>query len=147
MRGGTLNVPAIVGFAEALEKTTKEMAEARAKIEKLQAAFLLGIAALDGVKVNGEGEEKIPAVLSLQVSGVRNDTLLYRADLEGLCLAAGSACASASVKPSHVLLAMGRTDEEARQTVRISFGNQNTEEEVKKAAQIFVETVKSLRKN
>ena len=147
MRGGTLNVPAIVGFAAALKKTAQEMDEARAKIERLQSAFLSGIAALDGVKVNGEGEEKIPAVLSLQVSGVRNDTLLYRADLEGLCIAAGSACASASVKPSHVLLAMGRTDEEARQTVRISFGNQNTEEEVKKAAQIFVETVKSLRKN
>ena len=147
MRGGTLNVPAIVGFAAALKKTAQEMDEARAHIEKLQAAFLSGIAGLDGVKVNGEGEEKIPAVLSLQVSGVRNDTLLYRADLEGLCIAAGSACASASVKPSHVLLAMGRTDEEARQTVRISFGNQNTEEEVKKAAQIFVETVKSLRKN
>ena len=97
--------------------------------------------------MNGSLEPTIPAVLSIQVGGVTNATLLYKADLQGLCIAAGSACASASVKPSHVLLAMGRTEQEAKQTVRISFGRQNTEAEVALAAEIFKETVKSLRKN
>ena len=96
--------------------------------------------------VNGDGKIS-PAVLSLRVQGVDNATLLYKADLQGLCIAAGSACASASVKPSHVLTAMGRTEKEAKETVRISFGRQNTTEEADEAAKIFVEVVKSLRKN
>ncbi len=147
MRGGTLNVPAIVGFAAALKKTVAKMDETAAKMAGLQALFLQELAGLDGIFVNGAGEEKIPAVLSLRVSGVQNDTLLYRLDLQKVCIAAGSACASASVKPSHVLMAMGLTEEQARQTVRVSFGSQNTEDEVRAAAQIFAETVKSLRKN
>lgn len=147
MRGGTLNVPAIVGFAAALKKTVLEMDERAAKMERLQTLFLQELAGLDGIIVNGAGEEKIPAVLSLRVSGVQNDTLLYRLDLQKVCIAAGSACASASVKPSHVLMAMGLTEEQARQTVRVSFGSQNTEDEVRAAAQIFAETVKNLRKS
>ena len=67
-------------------------------------------------------------------------------DLHGVCFAAGSACASASVKPSHVLTAMGLTEEEAKNSVRISFGKDNTEEEVFKAAELFIKTVESLRK-
>ena len=147
MRGGTLNVPAIVGFAAALKKTVSKMDETAAKMEGLQALFLQELAGLGGITINGAGEEKIPAVLSLQVSGVQNDTLLYRLDLQKVCIAAGSACASASVKPSHVLMAMGLTEEQARQTVRVSFGSQNTEDEVRAAAQIFAETVKNLRKS
>ena len=147
MRGGTLNVPAIVGFAAALKKTVAKMDETAAKMEGLQALFLQELAGLGGITINGAGEEKIPAVLSLQVSGVQNDTLLYRLDLQKVCIAAGSACASASVKPSHVLMAMGLTEEQARQTVRVSFGSQNTEDEVRAAAQIFAETVKNLRKS
>jgi len=146
MRGGTLNVPAIVGFAAAVKKTVAEYAQTREKLETLKRLFLDGISTLQGVRVNGDGELS-PAVLSLQVEGVDNATLLYKADLQGLCIAAGSACASASVKPSHVLLAMGRTEQAAKETVRVSFGRQNTEEEAAAAAQIFVEVVKSLRKN
>lgn len=146
LRGGTLNVPAIVGFATAVEKTVKEYSTAEARIREIRESFLNGIRELDGVTVNGDGEIS-PAVLSLRVEGVDNATLLYKADLEGLCIAAGSACASASVKPSHVLTAMGRTEREAKETVRISFGRQNTVEEGELAAKIFVEVVKSLRKN
>ena len=147
MRGGTLNVPAIVGFAEALKITAAQREATHQHMQNLRKIFLDGISGLNGVTVNGAGEESNPAVLSLRVEGVENATLLYKADLAGLCIAAGSACASASVKPSHVLLAMGRTEKEAKETVRISFGRQNTEEEIVRAAQIFTETVKSLRKN
>ena len=147
LRGGTLNVPAIIGFGAAMKKTTELYAETHERLNKLQRLFMEGISELDGITVNGASEHRMPAVLSLRVSGVDNATLLYRADLQGLCIAAGSACASASVKPSHVLLAMGLGEKEAKETVRISFGRQNTEEEVMKAAEIFKETVKSLRKS
>jgi cysteine desulfurase len=72
--------------------------------------------------------------------------LLYKLDLQGVCIAVGSACASASVKPSHVLLAMGLTEEATRESVRISFGKDNTEEEVLFAAKAFVTAVENLRK-
>lgn len=147
MRGGTLNVPAIVGFAAAIKKTVALLPKTHEKLTEWNTLFLEKIAELDGVTVSGEKEERIPAVLSLQVKGVENATLLYKADLQGLCIAAGSACAAASVKPSHVLLAMGKSEKEAKETVRISFGRQNTREEILQAAEIFKETVKSLRKN
>lgn len=147
MRGGTLNVPAIVGFAAAVEKTAQGLDTFHRAVEETRKAFLDGISALDGVQVNGDERYRLGAVLSLSVDGVDNATLLYRLDLDGLCVAAGSACASASVKPSHVLTAMGMTEERARQTVRISFGRQNTAAEGARAAEIFVNAVKSLRKN
>ena len=147
MRGGTLNVPAIVGFSAAVEKTAQGLDIFHRAVEETGRAFLDGISALDGVQVNGDERYRLGAVLSLSVDGVDNATLLYRLDLDGLCVAAGSACASASVKPSHVLTAMGMTEERARQTVRISFGRQNTAAEGARAAEIFVNAVKSLRKN
>jgi cysteine desulfurase len=147
MRGGTLNVPAIVGFSAAVEKTAQGLDTFHQAVEETRRAFLDGISALDGVQVNGDERYRLGAVLSLSVDGVDNATLLYRLDLDGLCVAAGSACASASVKPSHVLTAMGMTEERARQTVRISFGRQNTAAEGARAAEIFVNAVKSLRKN
>ena len=147
MRGGTLNVPAIVGFAAALNKTAKLRAQTKEKLKALQELFLQEISILEGVTVNGAEEERLASVLSLRVSGVENATLLYKADLNGLCIAAGSACASASVKPSHVLVAMGMDERAAKETVRVSFGRQNAEDEVVRAAKIFIETVKSLRKN
>ena len=104
-----------------------------------------GIASLQGISVNGKGE-KLPGVLNLRVEGVNNVDLLYKLDLQGVCIAVGSACASGSIDPSHVLLAMGLTESQARECVRISFGRDNTEAEVERAAEIFTQTVENLRK-
>ena len=100
----------------------------------------------DGVHINGDGA-RIPAVLNLRIEGIQNADFVYKMDLAGVCVAAGSACASASIKPSHVLLAMGLTDERAKESVRISFGKDNTEEEVIRAAALTVQTVNALRGN
>lgn len=143
-RGGTTNVPCVVGMAAAYEKNCAEMESANAKIKALRTLFLQEISSLDGVQMNGE--EGLPALLNVRIDGVDNTTFLYKMDLEGVYLAAGSACASASIKPSHVLTAMGLDEQAAKSSVRISFGKDNTEEEVKKAAKIFVETVNGLRK-
>ena len=145
LRGGTTNVPAVVGLAAAYCENEATMAEANEKIEHLSELFLEGISTLDGVTING-CEEKLPGILNLHVAGVSNVDLLYKLDLQGVCIAVGSACASASVKPSHVLLAMGLTEKETRESVRISFGKDNTEEEICFAAKTFVETVENLRK-
>ncbi len=145
LRGGTTNVPCVVGFSEAYAQNVRGMSASNEKIERLSSLFLQGISNLQGIRINGRGE-KLPGVLNLRVEGVSNVDLLYKLDLQGVCIAVGSACASGSIDPSHVLIAMGLTEREARECVRISFGKDNTEVEVKKAAEIFVETVENLRK-
>lgn len=146
LRGGTLNVPAIVGLAAAYEKNRKEMTEANKKLQALSALFLERISSLTGVTRNGARENALPSVLNLRFSGVENTTLLFNMDLKGVSVAAGSACASASVKPSHVLTAMGLSEHEAKESVRFSFGKNNTEEEIERAAKLVVELVERLRK-
>ena len=142
LRGGTTNVPAVVAMGEAYKLTALEMQSANEKIQALRTLFLQEIAGVEGVTVNGEG---LPAVLNLRVQGVNAVDMVYAMDLRGVCIAAGSACASASIKPSHVLLAMGLTEAQAKECVRVSFGKNNTEEEIRTAARIFTETVKKLR--
>ena len=145
LRGGTTNVPAVVGLAAAYCENEATMAESNEKIARLSALFMEEISVLEDVTVNGGGE-RLPGIVNLYVKGVSNVDLLYKLDLQGVCIAVGSACASASVKPSHVLLAMGLTEKETRESVRISFGKDNTEEEIRFAAKAFVAAVEALRK-
>ncbi|MBQ4268319.1 MAG: aminotransferase class V-fold PLP-dependent enzyme [Clostridia bacterium] len=143
LRGGTVNVPSVVGMAVAYEKNVATMYETNEKITALRAIFLDGISGLNGVTVNGG--EGLPSILNLRVKGIENAAFLYAMDLKGVAFSAGSACASASVKPSHVLTAMGLTEAEAKECLRISFGRENTEEEIRYAAKLFVETVRMQR--
>ena len=145
MRGGTVNVPAVVGLAAAYEKAVRDMSENNEKLQKLSNLFLQEISILDGVLRNGSKENALPSVLNLRFTGVENTAFLYNMDLQGISLAAGSACASASIKPSHVLTAMGLSEKQAKESVRFSFGKNNTEEEIIRGARATVETVRRLR--
>lgn len=145
LRGGTTNVATAVGMAAAYAKTAAELPRTQKKLRALRAAFIDGLAALDGVHIYG-GEKDIPAVLSLRIEGVTGVDLVYKLDLNGVSISAGAACASASVKPSHVMMAMGLCEREARECVRVSFGKENTEEEVRRAAALTVEIARALRK-
>lgn len=145
LRGGTTNVPAIVGLAAAYERTLGDLTATNEKLTKLKTLFLQEIASLEGVYRNGGGE-CIPAVLNLRFDGVENSDFLYNMDIKGICVAAGSACASASIKPSHVLTAMGLTEGQAKNSVRFSFGKENTEEEVHILASATKEVVERLRR-
>lgn len=146
MRGGTLNVASIVGLAEAYALTRAEMEKNNEKLQRLCKIFLKELGGLSGVSRNGEKEHALPSVLNLHIDGVENTALLYKTDLLGLCFAAGSACASASVKPSHVLTAMGFDEKKAKESVRISFGKCNTEGDALQGAKIFIKAVEELRK-
>ncbi len=143
LRGGTTNVPAVVGMATAYQRTVENRAETQEKFSRLRTLFLEELANLEGVSVNGEG---IPALLNLRFAGVSNVDFVYAMDLQGVSVAAGAACASASIKPSHVLLAMGLTEEQAKESVRFSFGKDTTEEEILTAAKRTKEVVARLRK-
>jgi cysteine desulfurase len=146
MRGGTLNVASIVGLAEAYALTRAEMDQNNEKLQRLSAIFLRQLDALSGIARNGDKDCALPSVLNLHIDGVENTALLYKTDLLGLCFAAGSACASASVKPSHVLTAMGFDEKKAKESVRISFGKCNTEGDALQGAKIFIKAVEELRK-
>ncbi len=143
LRGGTTNVPAVVGLARAYKDTVERLEETQARLRELKELFLDELRDLEGVFVNGEG---IPSLLNVRFAGVSNVDFVYAMDLQGVSLAAGAACASASIKPSHVLLAMGLTEAEAKESVRFSFGKQTTREEVLTAAKLTKETVLRLRR-
>ncbi len=142
LRGGTTNVPAVVGGGAAYAYACQEMKRSAEKLQALRDLFLREISDLEGVEVNGEG---LPAILNVRFAGVNGVDFVYAMDLRGVCVAAGSACASASIKPSHVLLAMGRREEIAKECVRFSFGKENTREEILRAAAITKEVVTALR--
>ncbi len=146
LRGGTTNVAAVVGLAAAYKKTSEAFAETGEKLTALRTAFLQELSVLDGISVNSGNENDLPAVLNLRIRGVENADFVYSMDLQGVCVAAGSACASASIKPSHVLTAMGLSEAEAKECVRVSFGKNNTVDEVRAAAKIAVEIILKLRK-
>ncbi len=145
LRGGTVNVPAVVGLAEAYAIARAQMQENNEKIKKLANLYLREISILQGVTRNGDTQNALPSVLNLRFDGVENTAFLYKMDLNGVCLSAGSACASASVKPSHVLTAMGLSEREAKQSVRLSFGKNNTEDEIIRAGRLTVKTINELR--
>lgn len=146
LRGGTSNVPAIVGMAEAYGIAVREMSARNKKIEKLKTRFLKKFTEqISGVSMNGAEEFSLPSVLNLRIEGVGNAAFLRGMDLRGVAVSAGAACASADVKPSHVLTAMGLSEQEAKECVRFSFGKDNTQEEIDRGALIAAEVASQIR--
>lgn len=116
-RGGTENVPAAAGFAAAVEAWPDRLAD----WERLRARLEAGIKAAGGEIVAGEAE-RLPGIVAVRMAGVPAATQLMHFDLAGIAVSAGAACASGSMKPSHVLGAMGWSEDAAREVIRLSFG-------------------------
>ena len=145
-RAGTENVAGIVGMAAAAKVAFAEMAESAEKKRALTELFFrLLREELPTVYRNGSESARLPGHLNLCFPGVSAELLLILLDQAGIAASAGAACASGALEPSHVLLAMGRSEKEARASIRFSFGAENTEEEVRRAAQIVTNCVKGLQ--
>ena len=145
-RAGTENVAGIVGMAAAAKAAFAEMTESGARKRALTELFFgLLREELPAVYRNGSETARLPGHLNLCFPGVSAELLLILLDQAGIAASAGAACASGALEPSHVLLAMGRSEQEARASIRFSFGVENTEEEVRKAAQIVTNCVKGLQ--
>jgi cysteine desulfurase len=144
MRSGTLNVPGIVGFGEACAIAAKEMAEEGVRLaalhDRLRAALEQG---LEDVTVNGSMEHRLPGNLNVSFRGVDGEALIT--SLPDVALSTGSACTSATVEPSHVLRALGVSEELAHSSLRFGIGRFNTEEEIDYVAGRVMEAVKRLR--
>lgn len=153
LRGGTENVPGVVGFGVACEIVSENLRENMIHISVLKQKFYTGlIRALSEfgverncVHINGRPVIENGKVLNLRFDGVDAETLLLMLDTKGVCVAAGSACSSHEAKPSHVLTAMGLSREEARNAIRFSFSKYNTINEMESAAQITASCVFALR--
>ena len=152
LRGGTENVPGIVGFGKACELMTENLRDIDIHCSVLKQTFystLEGALAENGIAeilhINGDPVMKHGKTLNVRFDGIDAETLLLLLDKRGVCVSAGSACHSLQQEPSRVLLAMGLTPEQARGSIRVSFSMVNTKEEVIDAAKIMASCVRGLR--
>ena len=145
-RSGTENVAGIVGMAKALELCIDDMEEVVSKIATLQKSLIEELEQkIPGMKLNGHPTRRICNNVNVSFEGVEGEPILLGLDFSGICASSGSACSAASHEPSHVLLAIGRTAEEAQGTIRISLGRDNTQADVEYLMEILPDLVKKLR--
>ncbi len=144
-RAGTENVPAAVAFARAVELCTSHAAETLSAIRDRFESRVLS--AVEGVEVNGITGSRLPNTSNLLFAGVSGEAMVIALDMKGMAVSTGSACSSGSVEPSHVLLAMGRTREQAKSSVRFSFGRYNTMEEADALADAVISSARHLCKS
>lgn len=144
-RGGTENVPAIMGMAAALEEACANMDMHREKLLKLRGRLIEGLSGIPHSVLNGDPVSRLPGNVNFCFEGVEGESLLLLLDDRGICASSGSACTSGSLDPSHVLLAIGRPHEVAHGSLRLSLCADNTEEEVDEILQAVPEAVEYLR--
>jgi len=145
LRAGTENVAAIAGFGNAAELAIKSLPSMQV-VEKMRDRLQMKISEfIPEARLNGDPMRRLPNTLNMTLPGLRGESLVLVLDQKGLSLSSGSACRSGSPKPSHVLLAVGLSEEEAHCSVRWSLGPENTFKEIDRAAVLFEEVVKRAR--
>ena len=142
-RSGTLPTHQIVGMGEAFRLAREELEQDRAHALKLRDLFLKGIEGIEEVYINGDLEQRVPTNLNVSFNFVEGESLIMA--VKELAVSSGSACTSASLEPSYVLRALGRNDELAHSSLRITFGRMTTEEEVQFAAELIKSKIGKLR--
>ena len=153
-RAGTENVPGIVGFAKAAEEAFATIAEREKRKRELQKLFFRRLLEeVPGIKITGvnpleaSGEKRLSGNVHICIEGIEAESLLLLLDQKGICASAGSACASGSVEPSHVLLALGKSHVEAYSGLRLSYEEDLKEEELEFTVEAIREGVERLRKD
>ena len=143
LRPGTLNTPLIVGIGQALELIKNRDNE---KIKNLRDYLWTELQKnISDLKLNGNWEKSVPGNLNVSVSGVEGEAMLLGLDLEGIAVSTGSACSSGSLEPSHVLMALGMSHEQAHGSLRVTLGEENTKEECDQLIKILKPLVEKFR--
>jgi len=144
-RGGTQNVASVVGLGQAAEIASTHFAESSA-VHNLRDHFEQTILqSVSGTEVNGDRKNRLPNTSSISFEGIESEGALMLLDEQGICCSAGSACTSGSVHPSHVLKAMGFSNDRARGSMRFSFGRFNTAAQVEIACETVPRVIEKLR--
>lgn len=143
MRSGTLATHQIVGMGEAFRIAREEMATENVRIRALRDRLLQGLSDIEEVHVNGDMEHRVPHNLNISFNFVEGESLLMA--IKDLAVSSGSACTSASLEPSYVLRALGRSDELAHSSIRFSIGRYTTEQDVDYAIELLHQKIGKLR--
>jgi cysteine desulfurase len=145
-RAGTENVPAIVGLGRAVELAGQEMGKEAERLAYLRDKLIKGLEEkIDHIRLNGHPTRRLPNNVNVSVDFVEGESMLLNLDLEGICASTGSACSSASLEPSHVLLALGLPAEQAHGSLRFTLGRENTEADVERVLEVLPGIVAKLR--
>ena len=130
-RAGTENVAGIVGLGEALELAVTNMSETSARMTRMRDRLIEGIeATIPEVKLNGHRTKRLPNNVNFSIKYIEGESILLMLDMAGIAASSGSACTSGSLDPSHVLLALGLTHEVAHGSVRMTLGDDTTDEDI-----------------
>jgi cysteine desulfurase len=144
-RAGTENVAGIVGLDAALQLTVDTMEERNAKLTKMRDRLIDGLLKIERSRVNGDRVHRLPGNVNMCFEGIEGESLLLKLDLNGVQASSGSACTSGSLDPSHALLAIGLPHEVAHGSMRLSFSDENSEEDIDYILKIVPEIVDYLR--
>ncbi len=147
-RAGTENIPAIIGFATAVQVANQLREEKRSLYNHFK-QIMLDVFSQENLTfhINGDEEQSLPHVLNISFEGMEVESFLVNLDMAGICVSSGSACTAGSIDPSHVLVAMfGQGTEELRNSIRFSFGQDLTEKDIRDAAEKTAQIVKRLAK-
>ncbi len=151
-RAGTENVPGIVALGKAAQLAREALSRGDDKItaamrDRLEQRILARVedAGVNGARGNGEAAERVPNTSNIRFDNIDGEALVIALDLKGLAISTGAACSSGAVEPSHVLLAMGLRNDQARASIRFSLGKQTTDEEIDFALELVPETIGRLR--
>lgn len=146
LRSGTENVPGIIGLGAAVELAVSSIDEVRPRLERLRERLVAGVlASVPDCRYLGHPAERLPGNAAFTVRYIEGESMLLQLDSHGFMVSSGSACASGSLEPSHVIMALGLGAEEAHGSIRVSLGRQNTEEEVDAFLAAFAPIVDKLR--
>ncbi len=144
-RGGTENIPAIVGMAAALSEANTHLKENTQRVSALRDKLIASLSQIPHTQLNGTKANRLPGNVSFCFEGIEGESLLLLLDQKGIYASSGSACTSGSLDPSHVLLAIGRPHEVAHGSLRLSLCEWNTEEEMDYLCKEIPEVVAYLR--
>lgn len=144
-RAGTENLPAIAGMAAAFREACTHMEKNSAHLTALGAHLIEGLSQIPGSLLNGSKIQRLPGNANFSFEGIDGEMLLLLLDQKGIAASLGSACSSGSLHPSHVLLALGRSQELAKASLRLTLGEENTNREVNEIISAVRETVTLLR--
>ena len=144
-RAGTENIPGIMGAVAALEESCAAMDADAEKMTRLRDRLIAGLSRIPHSALNGDAHRRLPGNVNFCFEGIEGESLLLLLDDKGICASSGSACTSGSLDPSHVLLAIGRPHEVAHGSLRLSLGDDITEEEIEYLIQAVTDVVAYLR--
>jgi len=145
-RASTENVLGIVGFGKAVEIAQKEMGEEAKCLTLLRDRLIEGLLErIEYVRLNGHPTKRLPNNINVSVDFVEGESMLLNLDLEGIAASTGSACSSSTLEPSHVLLALGLSHEQAHGSLRFTLGRENTEEDIEQVLEVLPRILARLR--